>query len=169
MAKQPKQLDGLFHDGLKTAYFAGKKILGALPRLAKATRNEELIAAFVKHQGETANQVSRLEEVFVLIGKKPQAQNSAAILSIIEEGEAVAKEYKGSPALDAVLVATAQAIEHHELARYGALRSWAQELGMLEAVRLIDRTLDEKDDTADALFDLAVTVVKRTAPQDAAA
>jgi|SRR5215468_7239194 len=169
MAKQPKQIDELFHDGLKDMYFVEKKIVATLPKLAKAAGNDELKAAFERHEQETGQQLARLDQIFKMIGKKPQARTCAAIVAIIEEGQLIIKEYKGSPALDAGLVAAAQAIEYYEIARYGALRAWAQELGLTEAVSLLDRTLDEEEDADDALSDLAEVVVRRTAPRDQAA
>ena len=113
MAKEPKKLD----DTLKDIYFAEKKILSALPKIAKAAQNEDLKAAFQKHERETEEQVSRLEQVFDLLAKKPQGKSCAAILGILEAGQEIMKEYKGSPALDAGLLAAAQAVEHYEISR----------------------------------------------------
>ena len=107
MAKEPKTLEDLFHDTLKDIYFAEKKILTALPKMAKAAQSEELRAAFEKHHAETEGQVERLEQVFGLIGKKAQGKTCDAIVGIVEEGQEVMKEYKGSPALDAGLLAGA--------------------------------------------------------------
>jgi ferritin-like metal-binding protein YciE len=103
MAREPKKLDELFHDTLKDIYFAEKKILSALPKMAKAARDGELQAAFEKHHGETETHVSRLEQVFSAIDAKPQSKTCDAIIGIIEEGQEIMKEYKGSPALDAGL------------------------------------------------------------------
>ena len=119
MAKEPKTLEDLFHDTLKDIYFAEKKILTALPKMAKAAQSDELRAAFEKHHAETEGQVERLEQVFELIGKKAQGKTCDAIVGIVEEGQEVMKEYKGSPALDAGLLAGAQAVEHYEISRYG--------------------------------------------------
>ena len=129
MAKQPKKLDELFHDTLKDIFYAEKKILAALPKMAKAARTQELKAAFEKHHRETQQHVARLEEVFELMEKRPQGKKCPAIDGIVEEGQEIAKEYKGSPALDSGLLAAAQAVEHYEISRYGTLRTWAQELG----------------------------------------
>ena len=87
MAKEPKKLDDLFHDTLKDIYFAEKKILSTLPKMAKAAQSAELKAAFEKHHGETEGQIERLEEVFALIEKKPQGKTCAAIVGITEEGD----------------------------------------------------------------------------------
>src|SRR6476646_1880504 len=141
MAKAPKQLDELFHDTLKDIYFAEKKILATLPKMAKAAQSKELKAAFEKHHGETEGQIERLEEVFAAIGKKPQGKTCAAIVGITDEGAEVMREYKDSPALDAGLLAAAQAVEHYEISRYGTLKTWAQELGHKDAVTILSKTL----------------------------
>jgi len=102
MAKQPKMLDKLFHDTLKDIYFAEKKILTALPKMAKAAQSDELRAAFEKHIAQTEGQVDRLEQVFAMIDAKPQVKTCAAIVGIVEEGQEIIGEYKGSLALDQV-------------------------------------------------------------------
>jgi ferritin-like metal-binding protein YciE len=159
MAKEPKKLDELFHETLKDIYFAEKKILTALPKMEKAARSPELKKAFEKHRGETGGQVERLEQVFGLIDAKPQGKTCDAIMGIIKEGEGVMEEYKDSPALDAALLAVAQAVEHYEMSRYGTLKTWAGELGIDRAVKLLDATLQEERKTDVALSELAVTVI----------
>ena len=169
MVREPKKLDELFHDTLKDIYFAEKKILSALPKMAKAACDGELQAAFEKHHGETETHVSRLEQVFSAIDAKPQGKTCDAIMGIIEEGQEIMKEYKGSPALDAGLVAAAQAVEHYEISRYGTLRTWAEKLGLSDAVELLQATLDEEKATDEALTQIAETVVNQEAQtQDAA-
>ena len=163
MAKEPKTLEDLFHDTLKDIYFAEKKILTALPKMAKATQSEELAAAFEKHEGQTEEHVARLEKVFGMIDAKPQGKTCDAIVGIIEEGQEVMKEYKGSPALDAGLLAAAQAVEHYEISRYGTLKTWAEELGLDDAVQLLDETLTEEKETDAALTQLAETAVNQQA------
>jgi ferritin-like metal-binding protein YciE len=137
MAQAPKTLDELFHDTLKDIYFAEKKILATLPKMTKAAQNGELKAAFEKHRDETEGQVERLDQVFAIIDKKPQGKTCAAIFGITEEGAEIMQEYKGSPALDAGLLAAAQAVEHYEISRYGTLRIWAEELGHTDAASLL--------------------------------
>jgi ferritin-like metal-binding protein YciE len=168
MAKEPKQLDELFHDTLKDIYYAEKKILSALPKMAKAAQNEDLRAAFEKHKTETEGQIDRLEQVFQLIEEKPQGKKCAAIEGILEEGQEIIKEYKGSPALDAGLVSAAQAVEHYEIARYGTLRTWAEELGLNQAVKLLQQTLDQEEATDRALTEIAESVVNQEAQAEAA-
>ena len=117
-----KNLHELFHETLKDIYFAEKKILGALPKMAKAAHSEALKAAFEKHEIETEEHVNRLEKVFEEIDAAPRGKTCDAIMGIIEEGQEVMKEFKGMPALDAGLLAAAQAVEHYEISRYGTLR-----------------------------------------------
>ncbi len=162
-AKEPKRLDELFHDTLKDIYYAEKKILSTLPKMAKAAQSPDLKAAFQKHHGETEGHVARLEDVFEAIGKKPQGKTCAAINGITEEGKEIMEEYKGSPALDAGLLAAAQAVEHYEISRYGTLKCWAQELGLAKAVRLLDATLQEEKKTDATLTQIAETVVNQEA------
>ena len=163
MAKEPKKLEELFHDTLKDIYFAEKKILTTLPKMAKAAQNEELRAAFEKHEAETEDQVGRLEQVFAAIDKKPQGKTCAAIVGITDEGAEIMKEYQGSPALDAGLLAAAQAVEHYEISRYGTLIAWAEELGLEDAVSLLQETLEEEKTTDETLTDIAKTAVNQQA------
>ncbi len=163
MAKEPKKLEVLFHDTLRDIYFAEKKILSTLPKMAKAAQNGDLQGAFEKHRGETEGHVERLEKVFAMINEKPQGKTCAAILGITDEGAEIMEEYKGSPALDAGLLAAAQAVEHYEISRYGTLRTWAQELGLKDAADLLQETLDEEEATDEALTEIAETVVNQQA------
>ena len=163
MPQEPKTLDDLFHDSLRDIYFAEKKILTALPKMAKAAQREELKAAFEKHHQETEGQVERLDQVFAVIGQTPRGKNCPAILDIIEEGTEIMDEYKGSPALDAGLLSAAQAVEHYEISRYGTLIAWARELGLQEAVPLLEETLGEEKATDEALTELAETAVNQEA------
>ena len=163
MAKEAKTLDDLFHDTLKDIYYAEKKILATLPKMAKAAQNDELTAAFEKHRAETERQVDRLEQVFALIDKKAQGKTCDAIVGITEEGAEIMKDYKGSPALDAGLIAAAQAVEHYEISRYGTLRTWAEELGLNDAVSLLQETLNEEKATDQALTQIAEGVVNQEA------
>ena len=159
MAKKPKLLSDLFHDTLKDVYFAENKILKTLPKMAKAAHSKELKAAFTKHEKETRGQVKRLQGVFKILGKPARAKTCDAIMGITKEGAEVMTDYKGMPALDAGLLAAAQAVEHYEMSRYGTLRTWAEELGMPDAVALLDATLREEKATDAALTTLAKSVV----------
>ena len=166
MASQ-KALEELFHDTLKDVYYAERQILKALPKMAKGAQSSELKAAFEKHREETEGQVERLQKVFESIGKRAQGKTCEAIQGIIEEGEEILDEFKGSPALDAGLVASAQAVEHYEIARYGTLKRWAQVLGLKDAVKLLDETLKEESRTDEALTKLADKVANVKAKQAA--
>ena len=163
MASEKKNLQELFHETLKDIYFAEKKILSALPKMAKAARSEDLKAAFQKHETETEEHVARLEKVFEEIDEAPRGKTCEAIMGIIEEGQAVMKEFKGTPALDAGLLAAAQAVEHYEIARYGTLKTWATELGLKQAVELLEATLAEEKKTDEALTKLAESEVNQHA------
>lgn len=158
-----KDLRELFHDTLKDIYFAEKKILTALPKMAKAAQADELRSAFEKHERETEGHVERLEKVFTELNETPRGKTCDAIMGIIEEGQEVMKEYKGTPALDAGLLAAAQAVEHYEIARYGTLKTWAGELGFDEAVKLLDATLDEEKKTDETLSKIAESSVNQHA------
>jgi ferritin-like metal-binding protein YciE len=139
-----KNLQELFHETLKDIYFAEKKILSALPKMAKAAQSEELKAAFEKHETETEEHVARLEKVFEEIDETPRGKTCDAIMGIIEEGQDVMKEFKGASALGAGLLAAAQAVEHYEIARYGTLIAWAESLGHDDIIRLLHTTLNEE-------------------------
>lgn len=149
-----KTLDTLFHDTLKDIYYAERKILKSLPKMARAAQSPDLKAAFEKHKDQTEGQIERLQQVFEIIGKAPRGKTCDAILGIIEEGKAVIEDYGDSPAIDAGLVASAQAVEHYEIARYGTLKAWARQLGHKEAVKLLDATLAEETKTEKALTQL---------------
>lgn len=158
-----KTLDDLFLDTLKDIYYAEKQILKALPKMAKAATSPELKAGFEQHREETEGQVERLEQVFELLGKPARGKSCEAILGIIEEAKEIMEDFKGTVALDAGLVSSAQAVEHYEIARYGTLKTWAQQLGMKEAVALLDATLNEEKATDAKLSKLATTSANQKA------
>jgi ferritin-like metal-binding protein YciE len=166
MAKKPKLLADLYYDTLKDVYFAENKILKTLPKMAKAAQSKDLRAAFAKHERETRGQIKRLENVFRILGKPARAKTCDAIMGITDEGAEIMKDYKGMPALDAGLLAAAQAVEHYEMSRYGILRTWAEELGMPEAAALLEATLKEEKATDLALTVLAKSIVNVEAEQD---
>jgi ferritin-like metal-binding protein YciE len=158
-----KTLNDLFHDTLKDIYYAEKQILKTLPKMAKAATSAELKAGFEQHAEETEGQIERLEQVFELLGKPARAKTCDAILGIIEEGKEIMTEYKGTDALDAGLASSAQAVEHYEIARYGTLKSWAQQLGLSEAVTLLDQNLQQEIATDQKLTQLAEANVNKKA------
>ena len=150
-----KTLDDLFIDTLKDIYFAEKHILKALPKMARAAQSEEGKAGFIQHRDETQGQIERLEQVFELLGKPARGKTCEAIQGIIAEGEEIMEEFKGSPALDAGLISSAQAVEHYEIARYGTLIAWANQLGLQDAVPLLKANLAEEEATDKKLTQLA--------------
>jgi ferritin-like metal-binding protein YciE len=158
-----KDLNDLFVDTLKDIYYAEKQILKSLPKMAKAAKSDQLRAAFEKHEEETEVQIERLEQIFELLGKPARGKKCDAIEGILDEGKEIMEEYKKTPALDAGLLAAAQAVEHYEISRYGTLKAWAGRLSMREAVRLFDETLKEEKKTDETLSKLALTAVNAEA------
>jgi ferritin-like metal-binding protein YciE len=167
MTQTAKTLRDLFHDTLKDIYYAEKKILTALPKMAKAAQAQELRTAFTKHERETEGQVQRLEKVFQLIKEPAKGKKCEAIEGLLDEGKEIMTEFKGAPALDAGLLAAAQAVEHYEISRYGTLKTWAAALGIEQAVKLLDQTLTEEKKTDEALTEIAESVVNQEAREAA--
>jgi ferritin-like metal-binding protein YciE len=158
-----KKLNDLFLDTLKDIYFAERQILKNLPKMAKAAKSAELKKAFLTHRDQTEQHVERLQEVFELIGRRAQAKTCEAIKGILEEGEEIMEEYNGSEALDAGLLAAGQAVEHYEMSRYGTRKTWASQLGLKDAVSLLDETLQEEKQTDALLSSLAESSVNQEA------
>lgn len=154
MAKE-KTLEDLFIDTLKDIYYAEKRILKALPKMAKAAESPKLKKGFEKHLAQTEGQVERLEQVFEICGQPARGKKCEAIEGIVAEGDEIMKSFKGTDALDAGLISAAQAVEHYEIARYGTLKRWAEMLGMRNAVALLDRTLKEESQTDELLSSIA--------------
>lgn len=162
MANQ-KTLEDLFLDTLKDVYNAEKQALRAYPRMVKAVESDDLKKALEQHRDETENQIERLDQVFEMLGKPARGKTCEAIQGLIEEAKEVMSEFKGSPALDAGMIAAAQAIEHYEISRYGTLRTWATQLGMKDAAKLLDETLKEESRTDERLTKLAESAVNKKA------
>jgi len=158
-----KTLEDLFYDTLQDIYYAERKILKALPKMARAAQSPELKAGFEKHLEETEGQVERLEQIFELLGKRAKGKTCDAIEGILAEGEEIIEEFKGTHALDAGLISSAQAVEHYEMARYGSLKTWAQTLGLKEAAGLLDQTLQQETNTDKTLTKLANSSVNQKA------
>ena len=168
MPGQSKTLEDLFHEVLKDIYYAERKILSALPKMAKAVKSNELRAAFEKHVKETEGQVQRLQQVFKIIRQEPKGKTCQSILGLVEEGEEMIEEFADSVALDAGLIGGAQAVEHYEIARYGTLIAWAEQLGMSEVVKLLQQSLDEEKMTDRSLTKLAETAINACGMKEAA-
>ena len=158
-----KTLKDLFVDTLKDIYFAEKQITRELPKLARAAESDDLRAAFESHLEETMGHIERLERVFEIIEVPARGKTCEAILGITEEGKEIVSTFKGTPALDAGLVSSAQAVEHYEIARYGTLKSWAKQLGLSEAASLLDATLKEEMAADQKLSRLALDQENRKA------
>jgi ferritin-like metal-binding protein YciE len=160
-----KDLKALFLHQLKDTYFAENAILKALPQMAEAAESEELRGAFAVHLKETEGQVRRLEQIFEMVGAKPEGIPCKAIQGIIEEGQEILQEFGDGEALDAGLIAAAQAVEHYEIARYGTLLAWAKQLGLSEAQGLIEETLVEEENTDQVLSELAEDAINPAAAE----
>ena len=158
-----KNLEELFVETLKDIFYAEKQILRALPKMAREANSPELKKAFEAHREETEGHVDRLQQVFELLDKPARGKTCDAIVGIIEEAKEVMEEFKGAEAMDAGLVASAQAVEHYEIARYGTLKTWADQLGMKDAVKLLDQTLQEEIKTDKLLTQLAMSKVNKKA------
>ena len=158
-----KDLSTLFLDTLKDIYYAEKQIFKSLPKMAEAAASDELRTAFEKHHDETEVQIERLEKIFEMLDKPARGKKCDAIEGILDEGKEIMKEYADTPALDAGLLAAAQAVEHYEISRYGTLKAWATKLGMPNAVELLDQTLNEEKKTDDALSKIAVSTINAEA------
>lgn len=150
-----KNLEALFLHNLKDIYFAEEQILKALPAMAQAAEADELKAAFETHRTETEDQIRRLERIFELLDQRPQGTPCEGILGIIKEGQKVMQDFAGGEAFEAGLIAAAQSIEHYEIARYGTLKAWADQLGLAEAADLLEQSLEEETDTDEILTELA--------------
>lgn len=138
-------IQGLFVSELKDILSAEKQIIEALPKMVKAAESKELKEAFTNHLEETRAQVKRLEKIFSMLKMKAEInENCEAMEGLIKEGEEAIKDYDMSAVRDANLISKAQRIEHYEISVYGTLRTFAKELGLDEAVDLLQETLDEE-------------------------
>jgi ferritin-like metal-binding protein YciE len=163
-----KTLEDLFIDGVKDIYYAERQIVAALKKMTRGAQSQDLKSAFDLHLQETEGQIERLVQVFELLDKPARGKTCPAIDGIIEEGQEILEEFKDSPALDAGLLAAAQAVEHYEIARYGTLRNWALELGKEDVAQLLEQTLAEEEKTDQALTQLADAKVNRKGKTKAA-
>jgi ferritin-like metal-binding protein YciE len=162
-AKHTKDLNDLFLETIKDIYFAEKQILRALPKMARKAHSDELRHAFEAHRDQTEGHLERLEKVFEVIGKPVRGKTCEAIVGILDEGKEIMEEFGDSQAMDAGLLAAAQAVEHYEISRYGTLKIWAQQLGLKEAATLLEATLAEEKQTDELLSKLATKKVNLAA------
>jgi len=150
------ELHELFLDELADMYQGEHQLTKALPKLAKAAESDELKRAFQSHLEETENHISRLEQVFASLNEKPKSKKCRGMQGIIEESEEMMKEQKDSTALDATLISSAQKAEHYEIASYGTLAAWAEQMGHEDALRLLKETLSEEKASDEKLSELAL-------------
>lgn len=148
-------LQDLFVHTLKDMYYAEKQILKALPKMIQKAENSKLRHAFESHMGETKDHVSRLEAVFNMVGEEAEGEKCPAIEGIIKEAEELMGEVNDAATLDAAMLSAAQAVEHYEITRYGSLITWAQELGLNDAVSTLRESLAEEKSADAALTHLA--------------
>lgn len=158
-----KDLQALFLHLLKDVLYAEKQIIRNLPKMARQVESDELKQAFLQHRDETQGQVERLEQIFEMLGKAPRAETCEAIQGLVEEAKEIMEDAGDPQTLDAGVLAAAQAVEHYEIARYGTLAAWAEELGMADAAELLRQTLEEEKKADRLLSDIALSRLNRNA------
>ena len=151
-------LEALFEDTLRDMYYAEKKLTRILPKMAKKASTEELAEAFTSHAAETEGQVRRIEKVFQMLDKTARAKKCEALEGLSAEGDHVMEEAEADGVLDAGLIASAQAVEHYEIARYGTLIAWANQLDMADAASLLEQSLEEEKAADEKLNGIAEKV-----------
>ncbi|HEX7337625.1 MAG TPA: ferritin-like domain-containing protein [Gemmatimonadales bacterium] len=163
LSKPIKTLDDLFVHTLQDVYYAEQKIAKALPKMIEKVTDPQLKQGFQTHLGETRNQITRLEQVFQMHGESPKAVTCPAIDGILEEADAIMGDAKDHEVLDAAALASAQAVEHYEIARYGTLIAWARQLGRDDCAGVLQQTLDQEKNTDRKLTQIAEARVNRVA------
>ena len=158
-----KALNELFLEQLKDIYFAERMIYKTLPKMAEAAKASALKNAFNQHQAQTKEHMARLEQVFQIIGQKAEPKTCEAIIGIIAEGEETIQKFGSSEVIDTGLIAAGEAVEHYEMARYGALAAWAKQLGLKEAEKLLNQTRAEEAQTEQLLIKLGQQEADRKA------
>ncbi len=158
-----KSMNDLFMHTLKDIYYAEKQIHKSLPKMAKAAESPDLKKAIEKHRDETEQQIERLEQIFEGCGASPRASRCDAMDGILSEARETMDEVEDPRVCDAGIIASARTVEHYEIARYGALVAWADQLGMKDASKLLRETLDEKKKTDEALTQFACMSINRAA------
>ncbi|HMG81521.1 MAG TPA: ferritin-like domain-containing protein [Ferruginibacter sp.] len=161
------RLEEFFHDELKDIYWAEKHLVKTLPKMAKAATSEELRNAFTEHLEVTQQHVSRLEEVFNILGYKPQAKKCEAMAGITKEGDdIIADTEKGTSTRDVGLIFAGQKVEHYEIATYGSLTQLAKTLGHEDVAKILDSTLQEEKEADEGLSGIAENTVNEEALQE---
>lgn len=165
---QSSQLMKLFEEELKDIYWAEKALTKAIPKMIKNATSEELVEALENHLVETEGQVTRLEQVFEMLGKKAIAKKCEAMEGLMKEAEEIMDECEEGAMCDAGIISAAQKVEHYEIATYGTLRQFAETLGLNEAVELLQTTLDEEKAADEKLTEVAVSAVNVEANEEEA-
>jgi ferritin-like metal-binding protein YciE len=155
----------LFTEQLQDIYYVEKQLVRGLTRMAKAAQSDDLRQAFEDHRGETETQMERLEDIFEMLDRNPKASKCEAMDGLMEEAKELMEDFSDDPALDAALVAAAQKVEHYEIATYGSLRAWAEQLGLEDAASLLEETLEEEKQTDMNLTELAVSLINEEAEE----
>ncbi len=158
-----KSMNDLFLHTLKDIYYAEKQIYKNLPKMGKSARSSDLKRAFEKHHEETGGHIERLETIFEQCGAAPRAVRCAAMDGILAEAKDVMAEIADGQVHDAGMLAAAQTVEHYEIARYGTLIAWADQLAMKDAIKLLLETLDEEKKTDQLLTRLAEANINQSA------
>ena len=151
-----ESLKDLFEETLKDVYFAENAILKALPKMEAKASSSELKQAFSAHLRETQAQVKRLDEVFKLIGMRPEGKECPALKGLVQETEELMRNARNAEVMDAGLIGCAQAVEHYEIARYGTLIAWAEQLQLDDAIELLEETLEEEEAADEKLTEIAM-------------
>jgi ferritin-like metal-binding protein YciE len=162
------QLGKLFEDGLRDIYWAEKALAKALPKMAKNASSADLVEAIETHLEETEQHVSRCEQIFKLLGKEPRGKKCEAMEGLIAEGESIMEDTQEGVMRDAGIISAAQKVEHYEIAAYGTLRTFAETIGLTEAVSILEATLNEEKKTDSLLTELAVSTINEEAAQEPA-
>ncbi|WP_242097440.1 MULTISPECIES: ferritin-like domain-containing protein [unclassified Sphingomonas] len=162
-SKDIATFDDLFHHQLQDVYYAENQITKALPKMIEKATAPALKAGFEQHLRETEGQIQRLEKIFQLRGEEAKAVTCPAIDGIIKEANEVAGDIADKAVLDAALIASAQAVEHYEITRYGTMITWAKQMGRDDIAAILKETLDEEYATDDKLTDLATSQVNAKA------
>jgi ferritin-like metal-binding protein YciE len=164
---QDSMLSNFFHNELKDIYWAEKHLVKTLPKMKKAATSEELVTAFEDHLEQTKEHVSRIEQVFEMLGKKPQAKKCEAMEGITKEGEGIIEETeKGTATRDVGLIMAAQKVEHYEIATYGGLSQLAKTLGYTDVAEILDTTLQEEKETDTDLTQIAENHINYDAAEE---
>lgn len=166
MGQENEGLLKLFTEQLQDVYYVEKQLVRGLTRMAKAANSEELRNAFEEHREETETQMERLEEIFEMLDRNPKGKKCEAMDGLLEEAKELMDDFSDDRALDAALVAAAQKVEHYEIATYGSLCAWAEQLGLDEAVPLLEETLQEEKQTDQNLTELAVSMLNEQGQED---